>query len=338
MLPTRHLSLVVAAVAASLSGCATRHLSGTQALARTDPVQAARTDALLAGLQPSYDVTLARPEWMGSPRGADALLVGGAEGGAPAAGAPGGEAGGGGADDLAKKLSNPVASLISVPFFSDWTFKQGPEEETQYSLTTKPVVPIKLSCDVTLIQRAIWSMYIDQAPLAPGLGHESGWGDLTLQSFFSPTKPGKLIWGVGPVFLLPTADVDSLGLKTWGVGPAAVALTQTGHWTVGMLATQTWGVAKEDKSRPDLNVTFLQPFVTYAIDGGWTVSLQTETTYDWTADQWTVPVGLFVGKVLKLGKLPVQITAGPRYYADAPEGNGDWGARLVFTFLFPAGG
>ena len=37
----------------------------------------------------------------------------------------------------------------------------------------------------------------------------------------------------------------------------------------------------------------------------------------------------------KIGKQPVQLGVGARYYADKPNGGPDWGLRFTMTFLFP---
>lgn len=41
-----------------------------------------------------------------------------------------------------------------------------------------------------------------------------------------PTK--GIIWGVGPVILLPTGTDELLSSEKWGAGPTGVALTQQG--------------------------------------------------------------------------------------------------------------
>jgi hypothetical protein len=239
--------------------------------------------------------------------------------------------------ELAKKLSNPVASLISVPFQSNYDREIGPADDGwRYTLNVQPVIPISIGQDWNLISRTILPV-IYQDEVFPGAGDQFGLGDTVQSLFLSPKepRPGGLIWGVGPVLLLPTATDDLLGGEKWGAGPTAVGLVQTGPWTVGMLANHIWSFAGSS-SRADISTTFLQPFVAYNTSNAWTFTLQTETTYDWEHEQWTVPIGLFVAKVVKIGSQLVQFQAGPRYYAESPDsGPKGWGFRFNVVLLFP---
>jgi hypothetical protein len=167
--------------------------------------------------------------------------------------------------------------------------------------------------------------------------NESGLGDITASLFFSPKAPTAAgwIWGVGPVFLVPTATQDVLGTEKWGLGPTGVALKQTGPWTIGMLANHIWSVAGND-SRSIVSATLLQPFLAYTTKTHTTFSVNTESTYDWKNAQWSVPLNLQVGQVFKIGTQPLQITAGARYWATAPDNGPDgWGLRLQLTLIFP---
>jgi hypothetical protein len=240
------------------------------------------------------------------------------------------------ADELAKQLSNPIASLISVPFQSNFDFGAGADDNGfAYTMNIQPVIPISIGDDWNLISRTILPIaYRDYLP--PPDGDVAGLGDTTQSLFFSPKTPGAsgIIWGVGPVFLIPTATDDFLGTGKFGIGPTAVVLKQEGPWTVGMLANHIWSVAGED-DRADVNSTFLQPFVSYSLGHGTTISLNTESTYDWVADEWTVPINLGVQQVFRIGDQAMALQVGGRYYAEAPEGGPQWGMRTTLTFLFP---
>lgn len=239
--------------------------------------------------------------------------------------------------ELAKKLSNPIADLISIPFQGNYNAGIGPREDgDQFYVNVQPVIPITLNDDWNLISRTIVPI-ISQSDIFPGAGSQFGLGDTTQSLFFSPSKPvNGFVWGAGPVFYLPTNTDDLLGPNKWGIGPTAVALWQGEGWTIGMLANQIWSVAG-DNDEPDINATFLQPFISYSTKDAWTFSLNTESTYNWETKEWSVPLHAQVAKIVRFGKLPVQLFAAATYWANSPEDVGptDWGVRGGFTILLP---
>ena len=238
---------------------------------------------------------------------------------------------------MAKKLSNPLAALISVPIQYNYDEYGGANDGAAVNkLIVQPVIPFSLNEDWNLISRTIIPL-VDQKDFPVAALNESGLGDTTASLFFSPKAPtaGGWIWGVGPVFLLPTATQDVLGTEKWGLGPTAVALKQTGPWTVGLLANHIWSVGGND-SRNDISSTFLQPFLTYTTKTHTTFGANTESTYDWKNKQWLVPLNVSVAQLFKVGTQMLQAQVGARYWADAPDnGPKGWGLRLQLTLLFP---
>ena len=238
--------------------------------------------------------------------------------------------------ELAKKTQNPVADLISVPFQNNINFGVGPEDDVQYILNIQPVIPFKLTEDWNLISRTILPL-IYQPELAPGVGDVFGLGDIQQSLFLSPAKPGKLIWGVGPILQFPTATDDSLGQGKWGAGPTAVALTVHGPWVLGTLINNVWSFAGESDRR-DVNQMLIQPFVNYNLPHAWYVVTAPIITADWEAesdDRWTVPIGAGVGKIVRIGKLPVNAQASAYYNVERPDNAAEWQLRIQIQLLFP---
>ena len=258
------------------------------------------------------------------------------------AGANSSETGSVGTDDekakaaaLAKATLNPIASLISLPLQNNFDFGAGPNDDGfQYRLFVQPVIPFSLSEDWNVISRTIVP-YVYQEDVV-GTSSQSGLADTVQSLFFSPVKPTESgwIWGAGPVLQIPTATDDLLGEEKWGAGPTGVALKQEGPWTYGMLVNHIWSFAGED-SRADVNRTFLQPFVSFTTKTFTSFGLNTESSYDWEGEQWSVPINVFVQQLLKVGNQPLALQLGYRYYADGPSNGPEWGLRFQVSLLFP---
>lgn len=260
------------------------------------------------------------------------------------------------ADDLQEQSQNPVASLISLPFETSMNFDVGPSEEMAYSTLIKPVYPVQVSESFNLINRVIAPViYLEGQDLAtpPGSGFELGGsevfpdtssefglGNIQYQAFFSPARPGKLIWGVGPAFELPTNTDSKLGSDTWSAGLAAVGLTIRGRWVMGLLLQNIWDVASES-GEPDVNRATVQPILNYNLDNGWYLTAGTTMSADWEADsgeEWTVPLGGGVGRLVRFGEQPVDFKLVYYDNVEKPEFGADWTLQFTVKLLFPKGG
>jgi hypothetical protein len=238
------------------------------------------------------------------------------------------------AEDLAKQTQNPIANLISVPFQGNWDFGLGDRDATSTLLNFQPVVPFAVSKSTNIVLRVIMPLTSQ-----PGAGAAdariNGLGDIVATAFFSPSKAGRIIWGVGPVFLLPTATNNALGTEKFGIGPSVVVLTQPGKWTLGLLFNQIWSTSGA-KDRSDVNQTYLQPFANYNLGSGLSVGVGIEASGNWNADHtWTVPLLFNVSKVTMLGKRPVNLLAAAGPMVTSPAAGASWRFRVAALFLFP---
>ena len=243
----------------------------------------------------------------------------------------------GGDAGLAQDLTNPLADLMTIPIQMNYDSNIGLQDEGwKLQTNIQPVIPFHLTEDWSLISRTILPVTY-QDDIFPGAGSQFGLGDTSVSLFFSPKKPtaGGVIWGAGPIFLLPTATDSLLGAKKWGAGPTAIVLTLRGPWTLGALGNHVWSFAG-DKDRIDISNTFLQPFVAYTWPSAWTVSVQSESTYNWKIEKWSVPINVAVAKLVRWGKLPVSFQAGVGYWVESPEaGPEGFRFRLQANFVLP---
>lgn len=238
------------------------------------------------------------------------------------------------AEEIAKKLANPVAAMISLPIQVNYQPNIGLNDKGNRWLTNvQPVIPIDLNDEWNIISRTIIPLVSVDSGVA-GVNTLNGVGDIVQSAWLSPKSPTESgwIWGAGAAFLIPSgSDVSA---NKWGVGPTALALKQDGPWTYGALVNHIWSTGGSGSQ--DISSTFIQPFLTYITPQTVTIALNTESTYDWKNEQWSVPLNLAVTKLGKVGNQLISYGAGVTYWAEgadnAPEG---WGARFIVTFIFP---
>lgn len=243
------------------------------------------------------------------------------------------------AEELGKKLSNPVADLVSLPLQMNFMEGVGPYNDLAFDMKFQPVVPFHITKNWNMIGRMILP-YVNQPVLTTGGTTASGTGDIVASAFFSPKKEDDgVTWGVGPVFNLPTTTNPALGSGQWGIGPTFVVLRQKGHMTYGILANQLWGFADTGNyARTGLNAMYLQPFFSYTTPAAVTYSVNSETTANWTASSsqtWSVPINFVISKVTKLGPFPFQVGGGAGYYVESPDNGPTWQLRAQFTVILP---
>ncbi|MBT8332246.1 MAG: neuromedin U [Deltaproteobacteria bacterium] len=250
--------------------------------------------------------------------------------------------------DLAKQAQNPIANMISLPFQNNTNFGIGPDnDEVQNVLNIQPVIPFTINDNWNLITRTIVPIISQPDFYTGGDGRITGLGDITFSAFFSPKDSAKFTWGVGPIFLFPTATDgplggisedggESLGSDKWGAGLSGIGLMMPGQWVIGSLFSNVWSFAGSGDQ--DINLFTWQYFLNYNLPKGWYLTSAPIITANWEADSdntWTIPFGGGFGKIFKIGKQPINGQVQAFYNVEKPENGPDWQLRLQLQFLFP---
>lgn len=239
------------------------------------------------------------------------------------------------AAELAKKLANPIASLISVPFQNNLDHGIGPLKGSRYTLNIQPVIPVAITPKINLISRVIVPV-VSQYNISGVGNHESGISDVVSSAFFSPSNSKNgITWGAGPVLLFPTGTDDYLTGKKFGVGPTVVALKQSGGWTMGALWNQIWSVSGSS-SREDISQMFVNPFMGYNWKSGAGVTGNLEWTQNWQSGKANVWFSPMFSGLTSFGKQKVSLAVGPKFNIAAPSSvRADFGLRGGLVLLFP---
>jgi hypothetical protein len=239
-------------------------------------------------------------------------------------------------EELAKAVQNPVANMISVPFQNNLDYGIGTYDRVRNTLNIQPVIPMPLGAGLMLVSRIIVPIIYQPDVTAAG-GGSSGMGDINPTFFVAPANPGKVIWGLGPAFLLDTATQRAVGTGKWSAGPSAVVLAQPGAWTLGALVSNVWSFAGS-ADRADVNQMSLQYFVNYNFTKAVYFTSSPIVTANWKAaegERWTVPFGAGAGMIFKVGKQPMNGQLSAYYNAISPDTGADWTLRIQLAFLFP---
>ncbi|KFF19424.1 hypothetical protein [Flavobacterium hydatis] len=236
------------------------------------------------------------------------------------------------AQELADKLANPVASLISVPLQNNLSYGIGPFNGSKYTINVQPVIPFKLSDDLNLITRYIVPI-VDQRDITGENTHQFGLSDATVTAFLAP-KSEKLIYGFGPAFLVPIATDKLLGTEKFGIGPSVLIMHQGKGLSVGFIANQIWSVAG-NKDRGDFNQFYTQIFLSHSYKSGASLGVNAEITQNWEANTTNISLNPSIGAVTKLGSQVVQFAVMPLIPIDGPSSSRpDWGLRAVVALVF----
>lgn len=237
------------------------------------------------------------------------------------------------AEEVAKKLANPIANMVSVPFQYDYYGNMGPDKKgSSQNLIMQPVIPIDMKGGDNIIVRPVITTSWQN-----NLNGFSGYGfnGVTLETFYTPNTGTSLIYGVGPVLVTPAGASGYFGSQQTGGGVTGVVLDRKGQWTYGTMAYQTWSMGGNGASGTQNNF-YYQPFVAYVTHNAWTFTVVDQGNYNYDQHKAVNTYFFNIGKLVVHHKLPVNYTAGVSYMGTTtPGGPQGFGARAQITFAFP---
>ncbi len=236
-------------------------------------------------------------------------------------------------EELSKEMSNPLAQIWNLSFQNNYTMLKGDTTVAGVNVSGKdhinttlfqPVLPIPLENGMTAFARPVFT-YIN-APTTVG-GHVDNPGHVTAFGEDRQAKMGDLIlpmgvgvvkmkgwsYGIGATFIFPTSQHEEVASHQYQVGPTALALYANNDWTVGTHLQHWWGVADDGTDGVKMaNHTDMQYFIIYNLPQAWQLRASPHITVNWNAqsgNKLTLPLAFGVGKMIKIGPMPVQLMA-----------------------------
>jgi hypothetical protein len=239
--------------------------------------------------------------------------------------------------EVNRQLTNPISSIWSLTFqFNNFILENG---RWVNNMLFQPVLPISLSKDWNLINRPVIPVYnsVPRPTSSGGLRQTTSFGDIADVELLSPANSGNWLLALGPTFIFPSAGSRFTGQGKYQTGPAGVLGYLTKEYIVGVFPQQWWSVS--GGSTPAVSQLNLQPFFSLFLSHGWSVGYSGNILADWHASsgqQWTVPIGLQVAKVVKFGRLPVRLALAGQYMPVRPSDFGqEWNIQFVIAPVIP---
>ena len=215
--------------------------------------------------------------------------------------------------EIVAQSNNPLAPLNGVNFNEYYapTLYDAPGVANTFNIQGV-LIPLRRHFDLFHIVRM--TLPVATVPADSG-GSESGLGDLVIQDAFRVSRmSASTQFGVGPLLVLPTATSTSLGAGKWQAGVAAVIVfvLPGGSVIEGLV---TWQISfAGDASRPNTNLATFQPGIALALgQSGFYISSSPIWTFDFENGSYLIPFSIGIGKVMKIGKTIVNVTAEPQF-------------------------
>ena len=248
------------------------------------------------------------------------------------------------ADEIAKELANPNASLAKLEFENQFTWYKGDlpdaDDQSNYTLLFQPIFPFTLEptasgAKANFFFRPAIPFLVDQ-PVPSSKNGEfdfedvSAIGDTGFDTMYGVTEKNGLLWALGGIGTLPTATDSDVAGGQFRLGPEILLAKFTKWGILGIFPGHQWDVAGWNDDY--YSATKTQFFLVALPGGGWSIGTTPTIYYDWRAEDWTIPLHFKIGKTVIHDKMPVKYEIEINYFVEQPDEFGpEWLISLNIT-------
>jgi len=237
--------------------------------------------------------------------------------------------------DAVNEANNPLTPKITINL-QDYYVPEIDGLDGRYSnqFLARGLIPSDLFGAPQLFR---FTLPVATAPEFPD-GYTTGIGDLTLMDLFVLPKVGDMTFAAGPLLVIPTATDDLLGSGKWQAGAAGVVIAPQDWGLLGGLLTYQHSFAGDD-DRADVSLLTFEPIVNVNLSDGFYLRSSATWNFNLETDDYYVPVGLGIGKVIPLNdKVTMNAFVEPQYTVLSEGiGNPEWQIFAGVNFQFALG-
>jgi len=237
------------------------------------------------------------------------------------------------AGSAAAQANNPLANMTAFNVQQYFIGELTDSNESANQFWLRYAKPFSIS-DTKWLLRA--SLPFNSYPVDANGGTETGLGDLNLfAAYLIDTGNPAISFGLGPQLTAPTASKDGLGSDKWSAGLVNVLFSaKSPVFQYGYLLTWQASFAG-DSNASDVNIAAFQPFAFYQLGDGTYLRAAPIWAYNLENDDYSVPLGIGIGQVIKKGKTVFNVFAEPQFsIADKGAGQPEWQIFMGLNMQF----
>lgn len=235
--------------------------------------------------------------------------------------------------ELAAQANNPLANIKAFNLHNYYIGNLTEVDESANQFWVRYAQPFSVG-ESNWLMRA--SLTVNSYPTPPDGDKETGIGDFNIfAAYLFDTGNPAVSFGLGPLLAAPTASKDALGSEKWSLGFANVLFNaENERFQYGYLLTWQHSFAGND-DRATVNMAAFQPFAMLQLGGGLYLRSTGIWVYNLENDDYSIPLGIGVGKVFKQDKTVYNLFLEPQFsVADRGPGQPEWQVFVGLNMQF----